>query len=186
MSFVWKTHPAGDRAACLSSVGSSRVGFAGSDRELGWNRLVDLLDRARYVRYDFSTATRLLDVCNELMGRYGTVRHMIAHSATPAQLAETMQEFKGIGPVTAGIFLREVRPIWNVVKQEKVNHTRKRNMKRGPRRIPSTLFATTQKRRSNREVAALSKGSKKVLRKGVKGKIIPLSPSQPHSKRLGR
>ena len=110
----------------------------------GWNRLVDLLDRAHYVRYDFSTATKLLDVCNELMVRYGTLKHMIAQSATPAQLAKAMQEFKGIGPVTAGIFVREIRAIWSMFKYEKRKKTGRRNMNREPRRIPPKLLATTR------------------------------------------
>jgi hypothetical protein len=32
----------------------------------GWDKLVSLLDRAHYVRYDFSTATKLLEVSREL------------------------------------------------------------------------------------------------------------------------
>ena len=36
---------------------------------VGWDKLVSLLDRAHYVRYDFSTATKLLEVCQELKRR---------------------------------------------------------------------------------------------------------------------
>jgi len=59
-------------------------------------------------------------------------------------------------------------------------------MNREPRRIPPKLLATTQKRRATRELAALPKGSKELLRKGGKRKMISLSPSQTHSKTLGR
>jgi len=59
-------------------------------------------------------------------------------------------------------------------------------MNREPRRIPPKLLATSQKRRATKEVAALPKGSKEVLRKGGKGKNFRLSPSQPHSKSVGR
>jgi hypothetical protein len=78
----------------------------------GWDKLVMLLDQARYVRYDFSTATKLLDVCRELKRRYHTITNLLAHARTPAQLSLKLQEFKHIGPVTARIFLREVRPVW--------------------------------------------------------------------------
>jgi endonuclease III len=78
----------------------------------GWDKLVRLLDEAHYVRYDFSTATKLLDVCRELQERYGTVTELLALATTPAKLSAMLQEFKHIGPVTARIFLREVRPIW--------------------------------------------------------------------------
>jgi len=78
----------------------------------GWDELVRLLDEAHYVRYDFSTATKLLHVSKELKERYGSLTHLLAQSKTPAELSARLQEFKYIGPVTARIFLREVRPIW--------------------------------------------------------------------------
>jgi hypothetical protein len=58
-------------------------------------------------------------------------------------------------------------------------------MNREPRRIAPKTLATTQKRRTTREVAALPKGTKDVLRQGKK-KSTTLSPSQPHSKYFGR
>jgi hypothetical protein len=77
-----------------------------------WDRLVFLLDRAHYVRYDFSTATKLLEVCRELKSRYGTISNLLAQARTASELSTKLQEFKHIGPVTARIFLREIRPIW--------------------------------------------------------------------------
>lgn len=81
--------------------------------EAGWDKLVQLLDEAHYVRYDFSTATKLLDVCRELKQRYGTMRNLIAKAGTAAQLATRLQEFKHIGPVTARIFTSAVDPVWH-------------------------------------------------------------------------
>ena len=78
----------------------------------GWDQMVRLLDEAHYVRYDFSTATKLLDVCRELKERYGSLTDLLALATTPAKLSAMLQEFKHIGPVTARIFLRDVRPIW--------------------------------------------------------------------------
>jgi hypothetical protein len=76
----------------------------------GWDELVRLLDEAHYVRYDFSTATKLLEVCAELKRRYGSVTNLLADSETPRDLSAKLQEFHNVGPVTARIFLREVRP----------------------------------------------------------------------------
>jgi len=39
----------------------------------GWDELVRLLDEAHHVRYDFSTATKLLEISEELKHRYGNV-----------------------------------------------------------------------------------------------------------------
>jgi endonuclease III len=78
----------------------------------GWDKLVRLLDEAHYVRYDFSTATKLLHICKDLKERYGTLTNLLAQSKTPRELSARLQEFKSIGPKTAEIFLREVRPIW--------------------------------------------------------------------------
>jgi len=78
----------------------------------GWDKLVLLLDRAHYVRYDFSTATKLLEVSRELKCRYGTLTNLLAAAKTPHELSARLQEIKHIGPVTARIFLREIRPVW--------------------------------------------------------------------------
>ena len=78
----------------------------------GWDELVRLLDEAHYVRFDFSTATKLLHVSKELKERYGSLTNLLAKSKTPAELSKKLQEFKYIGPTTARIFLREVRPLW--------------------------------------------------------------------------
>ena len=78
----------------------------------GWDELVRLLDEAHYVRYDFSTATKLLEISDELKHRYGNVTNLIAEAKTPRELSVKLQEFKNVGPVTARIFLREMRPYW--------------------------------------------------------------------------
>jgi hypothetical protein len=77
--------------------------------QAGWDKLVRLLDEAHYVRYDFSTASKLLEISEELKRRYGTVSNLIALSKSPRELSAKLQEFKHIGPVTARIFLRELR-----------------------------------------------------------------------------
>ena len=84
----------------------------------GWDELVRLLDQARYVRYDFSTATKLLEISEELKRRYGSVTNLIAQSKTPHELSAKLQEFKNVGPVTARIFLREIRPRYFAAKAD--------------------------------------------------------------------
>jgi len=91
---------------------AARVCSPDSILRAGWDKLVQLLDDAHYVRYDFSTATKLLDFCKELKRRYGTVTNLIVQSRTPRELSAKLQEFKNVGPVTARIFLRELRPRW--------------------------------------------------------------------------
>jgi transposase len=90
------------------------AGLQNADKVLdaGWDELVRLLDEAHYVRYDFSTATKLLEVCQELKQRYGGMTKLIAHCKGGSELSARLQEIKHIGPVTAQIFTREVAPIW--------------------------------------------------------------------------
>jgi hypothetical protein len=78
----------------------------------GWDELVRLLDEAHYVRHDFSTATKLLEVSEELKRRYGNVTNLMMQSKTPRELSMRLQEFRNVGPATARIFLREVRFYW--------------------------------------------------------------------------
>jgi hypothetical protein len=79
----------------------------------GWNELVRLLDEAHYVRYDYSTATKLLEISDELERRYGNMTNLIAQSKTPHERSAKLQEFRNVGPVTPRIFLRELRPYWS-------------------------------------------------------------------------
>ena len=77
-----------------------------------WDDLVGLLDQGHYVRYDYSTATKLLDVSKSLVSQYGSVSALVQDSSDAHQLEERLKAFKGIGPVTAEIFVREVGPVW--------------------------------------------------------------------------
>src|SRR5581483_6037334 len=78
--------------------------------QAGWDRLVALLDEGHYVRYDFSTATRLLDVSRDLKERYGTVTKLLRESRSGDEVSARLQEMRGIGPRTAEIFLRDIAP----------------------------------------------------------------------------
>ena len=78
----------------------------------GWDKLVEVLDRGHYVRYDFSTATKLLDVSKALKEKYGTITNLLKQSKTIDDLSSRLQEFKGVGPKTVEIFLRDMKPIF--------------------------------------------------------------------------
>jgi len=80
--------------------------------EAGWDRLVQVLDSGGYVRYDFSTASRLLEIMRELKAKYGDLETLHNESTSPSDLERRLQEFKGVGPVCVNIFLRELRGIW--------------------------------------------------------------------------
>ncbi|HLN29614.1 MAG TPA: hypothetical protein VK395_17840 [Gemmataceae bacterium] len=74
----------------------------------GWDKLVEVLDRGHYVRYDFSTATKLLEVCESLKKHYGSLTGLLDQAKSRADLSRRLQLFKGVGPVTARIFLRDM------------------------------------------------------------------------------
>jgi hypothetical protein len=81
--------------------------------EAGWDRLVEVLDSGGYTRYDFSTATNLLDIAKTLKEKYGDLERLHSESTSSADLERRMQEFRGVGPVCVSIFLRELRGIWD-------------------------------------------------------------------------
>src|SRR3984893_19214127 len=56
-------------------------------RQAGWDKLVEVLERGHYVRYDFSTATKLLDVSKALKEKYGTLSALLRESRTVDELA---------------------------------------------------------------------------------------------------
>jgi len=80
--------------------------------EAGWDRLVEVLDSGGYVRYDFSTASNLLEVMGSLKERYGSLENLYTQAEDSQDLEKRLLEFKGVGPVTINIFLRELRPVW--------------------------------------------------------------------------
>lgn len=80
--------------------------------EAGWDRLVEVLDYGGYTRYDFSTASNLLEIAKMLKEKYGNLEKLYNESENSAELENKLLEFKGVGPVCINIFLRELREIW--------------------------------------------------------------------------
>ena len=66
------------------------------------------------MRYDFSTATKLLDIAGTLKEKYGSLENLYSQSSDTKDLERRLQEFKGIGAVTTQIFLRELRGVWQI------------------------------------------------------------------------
>lgn len=82
--------------------------------KIGWDGLVEVLDAGGYVRYDYKTATKLLEVMQTLVERYDGELNRLHHAALDARDLERRLKAlgKGIGDVTVGIFLRELRGVW--------------------------------------------------------------------------
>jgi endonuclease III len=80
----------------------------------GWDELVRILDEGGYVRYDFSTSTKLLRIMKELKEKYGSLEELYAKSRNTDDLRSKLMGFKGIGEVTSQIFLRELRGVWKI------------------------------------------------------------------------
>ena len=80
--------------------------------EAGWDRLVEVLDSGGYVRYDFSTASNLLEAMGRLLRVYGGLERLHDEAEGPRDLERRLQSLKGLGPVGVNIFLRELRGIW--------------------------------------------------------------------------
>jgi len=80
----------------------------------GWDGLVSILDTGGYVRYDFSTATRLLAIMETLILSYrGDLNLLHERERNSSDLERLIKGLgKGIGDVTVTIFLRELRTVW--------------------------------------------------------------------------
>ena len=82
--------------------------------EASWQDRVDALDRGHYRRYDERTATQLGDGADLLASKWhGDLRKLRDEAAGDAAgITARLTEFPGVGPVGAGIFLREVQAVW--------------------------------------------------------------------------
>lgn len=80
----------------------------------GWDKLVEILDSGGYVRYDFSTASNILENLKKLKEEYNGSLEILHEKALDSKdLEKKLLEFKGFGPIAINIFLRELRSIWN-------------------------------------------------------------------------
>lgn len=86
--------------------------------EAGWNKLVQVLDSDGYVRYDFSTASNLLELATSLREKYGSLEALYSQAKDSRGLEKRLLDFKGIGPTTVNIFLGELKAIWEKAKPQ--------------------------------------------------------------------
>ncbi|WP_460136556.1 DNA methylase [Pseudomonas sp. S1_E04] len=74
--------------------------------------LVAMLGRAHYVRYDETTAQRLLDLSAKLNAEYGGKITRIRDASTDRQgFEKRLAEFDGVGPKTIEIFMRDAATV---------------------------------------------------------------------------
>lgn len=80
----------------------------------GGDVLVDpVMREGGYVRYDGRKSRQILRDCEALLDEYGgRLDRLHQAAADPADLEARLLRFYGVGPVTANIFLREMRPFW--------------------------------------------------------------------------
>jgi len=84
--------------------------------ESGWDKLVEVLDLGGYVRYDFSTASNLLEIAVSLKEKYGSLETLYTQARDSKDLENKLLEFKGVGSTAVSIFLRELKGIWERAK----------------------------------------------------------------------
>lgn len=93
----------------------------------GWDYFVNpIMREGGYVRYDGRKSSQILRDCEQLMKQYGgELSQLHAEARTPQDLEERLLGFYGVGPVTANIFLRELRPFWPKANPEPLPTVRK-------------------------------------------------------------
>jgi endonuclease III len=86
----------------------------------GWDFLVShIMAEGGYVRYDGKTSTTLLEICEKLIKEYnGDLNQLHKRAKDSVDLEQRLMNFKGIGPITVNIFLRELRGIWKKADPE--------------------------------------------------------------------
>ena len=85
----------------------------GDARRRDREELISLLDEGGYVLYGEPMATRLLALAEVVADRYderlGTLGEVVVD---PRELEQALEDLPGWGPVTVGVFLRELRGVW--------------------------------------------------------------------------
>lgn len=100
-----------DAAAELRRSG---MGTPARMRAAGWQQRVDALGRARYKRYDESTATALGEGAELMRAEYRDDLRRLRERAErdPERIRELLTGFPRLGPVGAQIFGREAQAVW--------------------------------------------------------------------------
>ncbi|HVX48076.1 MAG TPA: hypothetical protein VHA05_01835 [Candidatus Saccharimonadales bacterium] len=89
-----------------------KKGFTTPDKlaRADWQELVDLLDEGGYRRYDESTARELISIGKVTKEKYGgSFKEFLDEARSRAETRRKVQQFKGVGPTAADIFMREAK-----------------------------------------------------------------------------
>ena len=104
------------RAAVSASTALTRWGWTSARKMAAstWEERTHVLNGAGYARYDESTSTKLGEAAGLLLDRYdGDLRRLREEAGRDAGNEHRLiQQFKGIGPVGADIFCREMQVAW--------------------------------------------------------------------------
>jgi tRNA(Ser,Leu) C12 N-acetylase TAN1/endonuclease III len=78
-----------------------------------FSELLQIMAEGGYVRYDGITSRKVQGAAGMLLDQYGgDLNRLHQASSDGEELTARLLAFKGVGPVTAQIFLRELRGIW--------------------------------------------------------------------------
>ena len=83
--------------------------FAGISRD----QLMRLLTEGGYVHYRWKEDDELHAVMAGILKEYGSVQDLVKGAGSPEELRRRLEEFPGVGPVTANIFLEWVPERFN-------------------------------------------------------------------------
>jgi hypothetical protein len=103
-SVAFRTYDAFSRHRLLTPEGIAKA-------DVG--ELLEIMAEGHYVRYDGITSRKVQEAARKLLDNFGgdlNELHRVAADADDLQARLT--EFWGVGPTTAGIFLRELRGLW--------------------------------------------------------------------------
>jgi hypothetical protein len=122
-----------------------------------WEDRVRVLDDAGYARYDFRTATRLEQLSRRVLDVYGGDMRRLREEAgrSPGRERTLLQEFVGIGPVGADVFLREAQAAWPELRPYVDARSRETARELGLPADPDRLAALVAPAEIARLVAAL-------------------------------
>ena len=93
---------------------SSENSVAASIAKASWQQVVKILQKSGFTRYDFSTASEVLDAFKDLVEVYdGKLSRLYDDATDGRDLERRLQELgKGLGPAGLFIFLSGMRAVW--------------------------------------------------------------------------
>jgi hypothetical protein len=103
-SVSFRTYDAFSRHRLLTPEGIAKADFG---------ELLEIMAEGHYVRYDGITSRKAQEAARTLLDNFGSDLNELHRVAADADdLQARLTEFWGVGPTTAGIFLRELRGLW--------------------------------------------------------------------------